>query len=295
MDLKIVCVVLLVLWILAVLKIISLRRAAVELEQEFAARQNEDTNTGICISTADAKMRQLASGMDRELKHLRRARIRYENGDAELKSTITNVSHDLRTPLTAICGYLELLEREDMSDTVREYLTVIKNRVRTMQELTEELLLYSVVMAPESAKEKEKKEPVSLNAALEEAVCAFYGAFTERGITPEITMTEQKVVRSLERQALSRILSNIISNALKYSDGDFLVCLTADGEIHFCNRAEKLDKVQVGHLFERFYTVQSGDGGVGLGLSIAKNLTEEMGGEIKAWYEEGKLHIRLKF
>ena len=97
-----------------------------------------------------------------------------------------------------------------------------------------------------------------------------------------------------KKQVLARILSNIVSNAIKYSDGDFYVILEKDGTMQFCNRAEALDEVQVGRLFDRFFTVENARNSTGLGLSIAKHLTEEMGGTMAAEYEEGVLRIRVK-
>ncbi len=286
------CVLLIGVTLVLVGKILSLRRAAEELRVEFAARLREDTNVGIDISTSDTKMRALAADMDRQLKLLRQEHIRYVQGDAELKAAVTNISHDLRTPLTAICGYLELLSKEEMSEIVREYLAIVENRVFAMKELSEELFRYSVILSADVGMEREK---VSLNAALEDCVAAYYGAFLAAGIEPQITIPKEPVIRELDRQALSRILSNVVSNALKYSEGDFFITLEEDGTIHFCNRAEGLDVVQVGHLFERFYTVQSGKHATGLGLSIARNLTEELGGKITAEYVDEMLHILVHF
>lgn len=286
------CVLLICVILALVGKVLSLRRAAEELRVEFAARLKEDTNVGIDISTSDAAMRALAADMDRQLKLLRQEHIRYMQGDAELKAAVTNISHDLRTPLTAICGYMELLSEEQMSETAREYLAIIENRIFAMKELTEELFRYSVLLSADSGMEREK---LSLNAALEECVAAYYGAFMAAGIEPRITLPEEPVIRMLNSQAVSRILSNIMSNALKYSDGDFSVTLQEDGTVDFRNRAKGLDVVQVGHLFDRFYTVNSGQNATGIGLSIARTLTEALGGQIGAAYEEKMLHIWLRF
>lgn len=286
------CVLLVCMILVLAGKVLSLRRGADELREEFAARLREDTNVGIDISTSDAKMRALAADMDRQLKLLREEHIRYMQGDVELKAAVTNISHDLRTPLTAICGYMELLSREELPETAREYLAVIENRIFALKELTEELFRYSVILSADSDMER---ETLSLNAALEDCVAAYYGAFRAAGIEPQIIIPEEPVARTLNSQALSRILTNVVSNVLKYSDGDFSITLQEDGTIHFCNQAKGLDVVQVGHLFERFYTVQSGKNATGLGLSIARNLTEEMGGEIAAEYEDEMLHILIRF
>ncbi len=103
------------------------------------------------------------------------------------------------------------------------------------------------------------------------------------------------MVRNLNRAALSRILGNLLTNALKYSGGDLDVTLDGDGTITLSNAAPGLDEVQVGRLFDRFYTVETGRHSTGLGLSIARALTERMGGTIAARYEDGRLRVELRF
>ena len=144
-----------------------------------------------------------------------------------------------------------------------------------------------------SAGEAGQPEDVSLNAALEEALAAYYGALTQAGIEPEVTMPEAPVVRHVDRRALGRVLSNILSNAIKYSAGDLSVELTADGVVRFSNAAPGLDGVQVGRLFDRFYTVESGSNATGLGLAIARTLVRDMGGALDAEYQDGRLVITL--
>ena len=130
---------------------------------------------------------------------------------------------------------------------------------------------------------------------MEEVLSAYYAVLVSRQITPKITMPETKVVRFLNRSALSRILGNIISNAIKYSDGDLRISLTENGEFVFENHAASLDELQVLRLFERFYTVETAAKSTGLGLSIAKELTEQMNGTITAQYQEGILQICICF
>ncbi|HIR10475.1 MAG TPA: sensor histidine kinase, partial [Candidatus Avoscillospira stercoripullorum] len=136
---------------------------------------------------------------------------------------------------------------------------------------------------------------LELRAALEEALLSCYGALHQRGITPALSLPDRPVRRTLDPEALSRILHNILSNALKYSDGDLSVTMTEEGVITFRNAAQHLTPIAVGRLFDRYYTVESAQSSTGLGLSIAKALTERMGGRISAAYEDGSLEIRLAF
>lgn len=282
------------LLVLAVLliKIILLKKSAKEIEEAFTDRLITDTNTLIDISSHDRHMRRLASSINMQLRLLREKRHRFIQGDAELKRAITNISHDLRTPLTAICGYLDLLEQEEVSDTVRRYIEIIQNRTGILKQLTEELFRYSVLL---TADENIQRESVVINSILEESIAAFYAAFQERGITPDIRLCEEKVPRFLDRAALSRVFANLITNALKYSNGDLKITLSETGEILFSNRASGLNEVQVGKLFDRFYTVEAARNSTGLGLTITKTLVEQMGGAVTAAYDNGRLVICIYF
>ena len=130
---------------------------------------------------------------------------------------------------------------------------------------------------------------------MEESLVSFYGVFRERNIEPEIRLPEEPVWKTLDKEAISRVFSNIISNAIKYSEGDFSVSITEVGVITFSNIAGKLDAVSVGRLFDRFYTVETGGNSTGLGLSIAKILVNRMDGSISAEYQNGILYIRVRF
>ncbi len=290
--LVVLCVILAVTVLAMGLHIWSMRRAARDICRELSEKLSEDTNTLISLSTTDGEMRRLAAALNKELRSLRAARRRYREGDQEIKDAVTNVSHDLRTPLTAICGYLELLEREDVSPDARRYLGYISERTEAMKALTEELFRYSVVL---STAEELSPEPVDLNAAVEGAAAGFYAALTARGISPEISLPEAHVVRSLDRAALSRVLSNLFSNALKYSDGDLAVTLTPAGDVAFSNAAAGLDPVQVGRLFDRFFSLDTARNATGLGLAIARTLAERMGGAVDAAYEKGRLTVTVSF
>lgn len=277
--------------LLLLAKVVCLRRAAREIAAEFATRLELDTNTLIGISSRDKYMCRLANDINAQLRTLREMRHRYQNGDKELKSAVTNISHDLRTPLTAICGYLDLLEAEEKSEQTARYVAQIANRIEVLKSLTEELFRFSVI----SSEPTLKLERVNICHVLEDALVSFYGAFEGQKITPRITMPKQPVWRELDVSALSRIFGNVISNAVKYSDGDFAVCMNEDGSIVFSNTARSLSAVDVEKLFDRFYTVNSARRSTGLGLSIAKILVERMGGTIHAQYGDSKLYITVAF
>lgn len=198
----------------------------------------------------------------------------------------------MRTPLTAICGYLDLLRNEEKSEKVTHYVMAIQNRAEVLKQLTEELFRYSIIM---SAQEPMQLEPLCVNDMLEQSIVSFYATLTKRGITPQIDITEKKIIRPLNRTAFLRVLSNILNNAVKYSDGDLNVVLSETGEITFSNTAQNLNDVQVGKLFNRFFSVETARNSTGLGLAIAKTLVEQMHGTITAHYCDGVLSVWLDF
>ncbi len=285
--------ILIIIIVLLIAKICILKKSADEIADGFADRLASDTNTLISISSRDRHMRNLAKKINIELSKLKKDRQRFQQGDLELKDAVTNISHDLRTPLTAVCGYLDLLEKEECSADAARYIRVIRNRTEALTQLTEELFRYSVFT---TISDGTSTEPVILNRLLEESISAYYAILKQNHISPRISLPDTKVSRMLNRSACSRIFSNLISNAIKYSDGDLEITLRESGEIIFSNHASHLDEVQAGRLFDRFYTVETASANsTGLGLSIARALTEQMGGKIDAAYKNGILYVRVIF
>ena len=272
-------------------KVWLLRRGARALRLGLAQKLREDTNTLLSLPCRDRELRRLASSLNEELRLLRKERLRYQQGDRELKEAVVNVSHDLRTPLTALSGYVELLKGEALSPAGQRYLSQIEDRAQAMKAMTEELFRYSLV-AEETAL---TLEPVDLRAAVEEALLSFYGAFQQKGVVPQLSLPQGPVTRQLDKAALSRVLGNILTNALKYSPGELAVALSPAGGLTFSNPAPGLDPVSAGRLFHRFYTVESSAQSTGLGLSIARELTQRLGGTISARWESGRLQVELTF
>lgn len=276
--------------VVLLIKIYLLKKSAREIGDKFADRLKTDTNTLVDISSRDKDMCELADSINKQLKILRKEHLQYHQGNTELKNAITNISHDLRTPLTAIAGNLYMIGKTDDLSEIREYVGAIEERTETMKQLTEELFRYSMIVSNES---KEDTEEVFVNQVLAESISSFYPVLTEKGITPQIHITDTRIVRNVNRSELARVFSNLLNNAVKYSDGDLEITLSDPGEITFSNTAKELSTVEVEQLFDRFYTVEAAHHSTGLGLSIARTLVKRMGGTITADYDNGRLTIRI--
>lgn len=284
----ILCIILSIIILLLIIKILFIHKDIDNICLSFNEHLSTDTNTLISISGNDKYIKKLAIEINKSLKEVRKEKRKFQNGNLELKEAITNISHDIRTPLTAISGYLELLEDTEKNETVSRYFNIIKNRTDALTKLSEELFQYSIVTSSEYS---ENIEPVIINSCLEESIAGFYALLKEKKITPIIKIPENNIVRVVNKLSLSRIFSNILNNAIKYSDGDLFINMDTTGKIIFSNTASNLNKVAVEKLFDRFYTLENAKKSTGLGLSISKILIEQMQGTISAEYDNNMLNI----
>ena len=262
------------------------------LMEQIEKKLNSDTNVLLYVSGRDKQLCTMTAKLNKQLDLLRKQQLQYQHGNTELKTAVTNISHDLRTPLTAIAGNLYMIQKTNDLSEIREYIGAIEERIETMKQLTEELFRYSVIV---SCDNKAVTEEVFVNQVLAESISSFYPVLTEKGITPQIRITDTHIVRSINKSDLTRIFANLLNNAVKYSDGDLEITLSDTGEITFTNTVRELSSVQVEQLIDRFYTVEVARNSTGLGLSIARTLVERMGGTITADYENSRLTIKIIF
>ncbi len=276
--------------LLAIMKLRLLKADLDALSEQIDEKLHKDTNVSLYVSGRDRQLCRITAKLNRQLDLLRKQQLQYQHGNTELKNAVTNISHDLRTPLTAIAGNLYMIRRTDDPAEIGNCLDAIEERTEAMKRLTEELFRYSVIISDEREAETEE---VFVNQLLQESISSFYPVLTEKGITPSIHLTDARIVRNVNRSALARVFSNLLNNAVKYSGGDLEITLSDKGEITFSNMAKELSAVETEQLFDRFYTVEAARSSTGLGLSIARTLVERMGGTITADYDNGRLTIRL--
>lgn len=273
---------------LLVLKITAMKKSIREIEESFTNILKSDTNSLTTISSGDKDLKKLGKVINENLKTLRKLEIEYEQGNQELKRSITNISHDLRTPLTAIRGYLDLIDHQNLTKKQKDYLKYIDIKVKDLISLTEQLFDFSKGI---DQNKDIVKEEVNMNQVLEEVICSFYELFKKNKIEPKIHITDKQIVKKINKEMLKRILENILSNAVKYSEEDFTIRLKDNGVLEFFNKTTVLDKISAEKIFDRYYTVENAKKSVGIGLSIAKQLVELNNGKIKSSYEKGFFKI----
>lgn len=242
---------------------------------------SEDTNSLVKSSfgTADRLIIQI----NILLKEVHSIKTEYSRKNHALEQMITNISHDLRTPLTSAMGYIEMLSSADMTEQERQReLEIIRKRLARLEELINSFFEFSKII---SVGEPPEKTELNLIAVLEEAVLHYYDDYSSRNRQIILDCSRYKLMIYSNYNMLMRIFDNLIVNALKHSDSDLKIRISTDEKIRieFENKVECTD-IDISRIFEEFYTVDTSrtKGGTGLGLAIAKQFTEMLGGQITA-------------
>ena len=285
-DLLLIILVLFLCCILLVSKIYIMKKSIKEIEDSFSHIIKADTNNIVTIASMDKNIKSLAINLNNELINLRDQKLQYKNGNQELKKIITNISHDLRTPLTAIHGYIDLIKEEQIGENQKQYLNIIQKKSNELTELTEQLFDFSKAIDIDIAIKKEK---CCINEILEETLISYYSILREKNIIPEVLICKEKIYRIVNYNSLIRIFENVLSNVFKYSNGNFKVELKKNGMITFSNKATSLDATTTQKIFNRYFSVENAKESTGIGLSIAKQLVELNKGNIYANYKEGTI------
>ena len=284
-----VIVVLSILVITLLIRVVTTNIELKNITRELKEITEKDTNLLLSTSSGDKSIKILVDSLNKELKKLLSLKREYSKGIFDVKKSAENIAHDIRTPLTVIKGYVDLLEKEELSEEGRKYLEIIKGRVDYMKEMIDELFL-SLSMKSRGVLNLSNIDAKSI---LEEALVSYYNEFKKKGMSPSLMTPNEKVIIKADSKALYRVYSNIISNALKYGEGEFKVEMDEKGNTIFSNLAPNMDSVEANRLLDRYYTISDAKASSGIGLSISKEILQEMGGELKVKLENQRLYISI--
>lgn len=224
--------------------------------------------------------------------------IEKKSAERELKQAIANISHDLRTPLTSILGYIQLIEKPEVTDEERkEYLAIAKDRAKRLQILLNDFFELSVI---ESVDHSLKLGKLGLNSIVEEIVINLYDKFNEQQIVPSIKIPQEQMNIIGDESAIKRVIENLVINAIRYSDGNVSITLERNNtkiNLTISNDVKDITEKVVELFFNRFYTAdQTRSGkGTGLGLSIAKALMDKMNGKLSAELKDSWLYVKCSW
>lgn len=252
--------------------------------------------TPVRISSINKEIENLAIEINNLYKKNHESNLRVKENDENLKESIASMAHDLRTPLTSIMGYIQLIESDSVKDIDKNrYLKIIKKRTENLSNLINSFYDLSRIECNEY---KMDLKLVDIKEIFCEVLALFYDNFLEANIEPKVVIDEKvsKVIADVE--SVNRIFSNLINNILKYNSGEVQFIVKDEEKFvvtTFINDAPDLNKEDVEKIFNRFYTGDSSrsDNSTGLGLSIVKALIEEMGHKVEASLEDGKLAISI--
>ncbi|MGN0142173.1 MAG: sensor histidine kinase [Roseburia sp.] len=299
----VVCILLTILCIFLLIRFFSLKIGILRLEESFrAACGNRQGEQHICCSVPDKHLEKLAAECNRYISEFYRERYQHANEVTTIRREITNLSHDLRTPITSIIGYVDLMAEEGMTQEQTENLAVVKRRAEDLNELIEQLYDY---VRLENMELKPQKKRLDLFRIFREHLLRFYDEFEKKGIALQLEFPKEEAPIWIDGDPvfLERVFSNLTSNTIKYCGGRASISLRREQEdsravITYRSPRGGLSDYDIHHLFDRYYQKdqsRSNSRSSGLGLTIAKLYVEQMGGRISAWGDVEELYIEIAF
>lgn len=217
----------------------------------------------------------------------------YEEAEKQLKQNITSLAHDIRTPLTGAFGYVQLAQECGETDRREHYLVAAGNRMSELENMLEEMFLYTKLTNEEFTLSMKEIQALPL---LGNCLLSLYSRFEELGISPETVFEEEGFWVWADEEALRRIFLNLIQNALSHGVGELRI-VQRGRSLFFENPVATDSNLNPELVFERFYKADParGKGSSGLGLFIVKELVERMGGTVRAEKKDKMFRVELVF
>ncbi|SFK09331.1 Signal transduction histidine kinase [Halobacillus dabanensis] len=294
---------LLTVLILLVLIFLLIRHYFLKKEIKRTALQlyeinREITSKKINIHFYDKDLEKLAEEINRQIDLTKNAQAEKRSSENELKQAISYISHDIRTPMTSILGYIQFLESDEITKELKhEYTGIIKNSAKRLKVLLEDFFELSLI---EQMDYPLKYERVELNSLALDVLLGFYEEFNQRNLTPDIHTPEEDLFIYADPSAVKRVIENLTMNALRYSTGHVTIQLSQENQsiyLNVCNSANHFEEQDLPHLFDRFYKADHTrtKKGTGLGLPIAKSLMEKMNGNLTAELKGTQIIMRCEW
>jgi signal transduction histidine kinase len=273
------------------IKLFAYKRQIRYITDQIREFKERKTNKKINTEIKDKNIEELAYEINEYLelyKKKEQEKIVFEN---TLKQGIANMSHDLRTPLTSIIGYLKLLQNDEIDK--KEALDILKDKTNKLNVLINDFFELASIESEDYELDMTK---VNLTNVLNDEILSLYEAFQSKGFEPNINILDKPIFIIGDKDSLERIIDNLLSNTLKYAEKDIEINLKESNDkviLKISNICTSIDEKDVLHMFDRFYVADKvrKEQGIGLGLSIVKSLMEKMDGIITSKFEQNRVSI----
>ncbi|WP_034850101.1 sensor histidine kinase [Clostridium hydrogeniformans] len=271
-----------------------IREEIKSVKNQLNSINNIKTNSKVLLRTGRSEIEKLILEINKTIELKQEIESNYKKMDLEIKQSISNISHDLRTPLTSIMGYLQLMEDTNISESERkEYMNIVKERTKALQML---ITSFYDLSRLEGKEYKFQFELINLSNLLCDSMASFYNDFINKGIEPSIDIEAEAPMILGDENGVKRVLFNLIQNILKHGNGPVEISLKKDGNnitTTFTNEAKDLSEEDSKLLFQRFFTTDRTRSGksTGIGLAVTKELVNQMGHDIHSELKDGRLSI----
>ena len=273
------------------------QRQVKDICRQLAFLMKHDSNMLIHREFGLGGIGMLSDRLNDLLELRRKEKQYYQEKETLIADTYTNLSHDIRTPLTSLDGYFQLMEACENVEEQRRYLNIIHERIHSLNEMLEELFMFTKLK-----NESYRLELTSccINRILKETVFSYYDEWVRREIQPDIQITEEQLYIDGNKQGLSRIIQNVIKNGLDHGEKKIRIVLKREQNqavLRISNQVIASEKIDIEHVFDRFYKADAARSktSTGLGLSIAREFVRRMNGEIGAKIEENEFIVEMSF
>ena len=289
------------LYVIIILSIIVLlllvRLLALKIEMKRVVREMKDNpeNNQMNCDFIDADLQNMIVEVNNLYDHVRQIKVDGKNDEKQIKESVSMISHDMRTPLTSIIGYLQVAQKSKDGKEKEANIDIALDRARYLNNLVNDFFEISLI---ESDQVNISLEKVNLCELICEEILAESPEIDKKGIEPKFPQAEENIFVNADRPKLVRVIQNLMSNAVKYSNKrlDFYIENGNMETVTLKIQTDSSEDVDTDKIFDRFYQKDSSrtKGGAGLGLYICKEFVERMGGTISAAQEENTFEIILK-
>ena len=281
--------VLAVLLLLLSVKMLVIKRELKRLSSEM--KKNDDGHT-LSVELVDRDLQDMILEVDRLYGHIRDIRNDGREKEKALRDSVSMISHDMRTPLTSVIGYLQLAKRSEDQDEIRADIDTALERAQYLNRLVNDFFELSLIGAGQT---KPAIERLNLSGMICEEILAQSPEIDRQGIEPRFEQADTDIFVMADRKMLSRILQNLISNAVRYTQNRLDIDIDTGKDVTFSIVTDSDKAVDTDRIFDMFYMEDQSrhKGGTGIGLYIVRRFTESMGGSIRAEQDGGQFAITV--